>query len=410
MDQECLERIVISPMARTMEYESNVICGNILEDYGWMKFPKTYLRKISQAIDGTKTLDQIKTELINEEDSDILVSIIDDLISINYLRPDSLDNSPGTISIDITSDCNLLCKHCSGNFHGTNGLRMPKEMIYSLADWAAHNQIQHLSLSGGEPFIREDFCDILYEVRKRFLGEIEVITNGTLINTSHILAINECANAINISLDGYDEESVSQVRGKNVFRTAINSIKLLQRFGYNNISVSMVLTENNQRNTEKFLELCKELNVNPILRPLIYSGRALANFKNSIISENNHKGQSTLTLKKESLRMRCICSGGMDSIAISTDGSVYPCSTYEGLSVSIGKAEDLIKGKNSMLSFLRPTVDLVDPCKDCCVKYFCSDICPAINESIYKNQPLRDAYCAAKKDKLMKLAWGSTDY
>lgn len=409
MDHEHSEKIIISPMARTMEYGSNVICGNILEDYGWMKLPKTYLHRISHTIDGAKTLDQIKTELMKDS-SDLYDSIIDDLFSINYLCVAGFNNSPSTISIDITSNCNLMCKHCSGNFHGVNGQQMPQETIYSLADWATRNQVQHLSLSGGEPFMREDFCDILYGVRKRFLGEIEVLTNGTLIKESHILAISECVDIINISLDGYNEESVSQVRGKNVFRAVINSIKTLQKSGYNNISVSMVLTDNNQRNTDIFLKLCKELHVNPILRPLIYSGRALVNFQNTIISRNKHESRSRLSINKDNLRMRCICSGGMDSIAVSTDGRIYPCSTFEGLSASIGEAEDLIADKNSILSFLRPTVDLVEPCKDCCVKYFCSDICPAINESIYKNRPLREGYCAAKKEKLMKLAWGSTDH
>ena len=80
---------------------------------------------------------------------------------------------------ELTYRCNLNCPYC---YVGSD--RQKNEL--STEDWL--NIIKQIpryafvTLVGGEPLVRHDFCDILYAVSKRVYGKLNVVTNGILIN------------------------------------------------------------------------------------------------------------------------------------------------------------------------------------------------------------------------------------
>ena len=78
----------------------------------------------------------------------------------------------------------------------------------------------------------------------------------------------EKVNNIDISLDGADEESCSVIRGKGVFDRVVNNIDILKQKGFENISLSMVLSNNNLRYAQQFFELNRKLHTFPMLRAL----------------------------------------------------------------------------------------------------------------------------------------------
>jgi len=55
-------------------------------------------------------------------------------------------------------------------------------------------------------------------------------TNGTLINSDNVVSIGKYIDQVDISMDGFNEETVALVRGKGVFSKIMNSISLLQKY------------------------------------------------------------------------------------------------------------------------------------------------------------------------------------
>lgn len=65
------------------------------------------------------------------------------------------------------------------------------------------------------------------------------------------------------------------------------SIKLIKMSGNVPISLSMVLTRENQKSKKQFAALNRDLGTKPVLRPLAHSGRA--NENSTLFSERSRK-------------------------------------------------------------------------------------------------------------------------
>lgn len=114
-------------------------------------------------------------------------------------------------------------------------------------------------------------------MRKAFEGIIILATNGTLIHKGNVSDIIQYIDRIDISVDGVDEESSRKIRGRGVFAKVLKSVELLKLNGFDSISLSMVLTEDNEKLEEQFLDLNRKLGTFPVLRRISWIGRALEN-------------------------------------------------------------------------------------------------------------------------------------
>lgn len=66
-------------------------------------------------------------------------------------------------NISLTSNCNLLCKHCGAI--GSN-YEMPLDDIIYIIDRLASYGVNHIIFSGGEPFVEKTFLKYWINVRK----------------------------------------------------------------------------------------------------------------------------------------------------------------------------------------------------------------------------------------------------
>lgn len=90
----------------------------------------------------------------------------------------SQNNVPLSVVAELTYRCNLKCYYCyQKDFSRTTELSLKKwsSIFKQLAD----SGTLYLTFTGGEPFIREDFLDIVENARKLDFG-VSIITNGTL--------------------------------------------------------------------------------------------------------------------------------------------------------------------------------------------------------------------------------------
>ena len=136
---------------------------------------------------------------------------------------------PLKIEFEITSSCNLKCKHCMLNLRDKRELDSQK--IKRLIDEWIHNGLLELQLTGGEPLLRSDLLDIIEYARSRGL-KVLLSTNGMLITDKFAEKFGKLGAFIEISLDGSNKEVHNKIRNSEIFDYVIQGIEKLKY--YNN--------------------------------------------------------------------------------------------------------------------------------------------------------------------------------
>lgn len=136
---------------------------------------------------------------------------------------------PHVGGIELTPYCNLQCIHCYLQDQEKQALLSTAEVKY-IIDKLFDAGVLFLYFTGGEIFTRPDFFEIyIYAKQKGFI--VELLTNGTLINSEAIEIFNQFPPAsISISMYGKDEESYYRVTGQNgMYNRVINTFNLLSK-------------------------------------------------------------------------------------------------------------------------------------------------------------------------------------
>lgn len=173
--------------------------------------------------------------------------------------------TPTTLIFFVTSRCNARCAHC---FYwqelNTNTDELKIHEIENIAK--SFSQPLHLSLTGGEPFLRNDLyeiCNVFYKFNQ--CRNLSIASNGYLNRkiiefTDNILTKLEFDKfSIQISLDGL-ESTHDNIRGvKNGFKQALNTISELSMISNNyinfNVNVSFTVQKRNIDNALSLIDL-----------------------------------------------------------------------------------------------------------------------------------------------------------
>jgi radical SAM protein with 4Fe4S-binding SPASM domain len=167
-----------------------------------------------------------------------------------------------------TERCNLNCRHCyrDAKFFKKELKKeklfiVLKKFIQQIKKWKLEKKDSFISFSGGEPFVRKDFFNILEECYKnRDVFQYGILTNGTFLDKEKIKKIEQLGvSYVQISLEGMEKIN-DYIRGKGVFKKVIKSIELLKKTK-TIIVLSTTVTNLNLKEVPKIINLAKELNV-----------------------------------------------------------------------------------------------------------------------------------------------------
>ena len=127
------------------------------------------------------------------------------------------ENIPLHGTLDLTHRCNLRGSHCYLGSHEHEVERLQKEMstaqVLGLLDEMAEAGCLYLLISGGEPLLRPDFCEIYRHARALGMW-VSVFTNGTLLSEEHMEAFREYPPyLVEITLYGATERTYETVTG-----------------------------------------------------------------------------------------------------------------------------------------------------------------------------------------------------
>ena len=158
------------------------------------------------------------------------------------------------LELQLTSRCNLTCKHCY--LGEATPLDLHMETILRICKQFQRMQGLRLLLSGGEPLLHNDFWT-LNKVLPDFGFRSVLLTNGTLIDKA--AARNLKVHEIQVSLDGIGA-SHDAIRGKGSYTRALRAITELRSLG-KDVSVATMVHAKNLKDFPALSELIKSMGI-----------------------------------------------------------------------------------------------------------------------------------------------------
>ena len=158
--------------------------------------------------------------------------------------------------IEITSACNLRCKHCYNNSSVLNN-QIDKDDFYRIVQELVECGCAEISISGGEPFMHNHIIDYIRACIILGIKRINIVTNGTLISQKileEILKIDTQSLVVfQLSIEGSCSKEHDFIRGEGCFNAVKRAVELLQK---NNIRfhIHSMLHKGNKFGIEKTIE------------------------------------------------------------------------------------------------------------------------------------------------------------
>jgi len=259
-------------------------------------------------------------------------------------------NSPYSCYINLTSKCNLRCKHCFGNYS------KPLNKELNLKEWKKviedliKSNVFFINISGGEPTQSPFFKEFIKYLTKRGMHFI-LTTNGVFSKNlrDFIIKNKEYLVGVKISLDGPDSKSHGYLRldsnnqyNPNIFKITLNNILFFKKHKIP-LTIASVLHKENINKLKKFQKLIKKINpISWFISPIIPLGRWGSNKSISQcyeyfnvdfwydLAEKNKKNKINVRLidmpkKRKKGLSSYECAGAINFCEIHSNGTVSPC-------------------------------------------------------------------------------------
>jgi len=169
---------------------------------------------------------------------------------INYVR------------LAVTDRCNLRCFYCmpeEGIDYVAREELLSYEEMDRLLQVLAGMGIEKVRITGGEPFVRRDMLEFLFNTCKiPGIKKVNITTNGTL--TAPIVGdLKKMGiNSINLSLDTLDADRFFQITRRNVFPKVMETFHELIRHGITTKINAVIMAGKNTEDILPMVQLTKE--------------------------------------------------------------------------------------------------------------------------------------------------------
>jgi len=336
-------------------------------------------------------------------------------------------SSPVIICWDITTACNLKCRHCYNCSGKARDSELTTSQCLYLIDEFVDNGVFVVELSGGEPLVRPDIFEILQKLSNSALYTI-LFTNATLIDETTAERFSELRLlAVNVSLDGAKPETHNTFRrSKNAYERAIQGLENLRKWDIPR-NVTITVHKGNIGEISDIFDICIDLGVDevrsslfiPIGRGQSYTDGTLdkdeVGYVKGLLDEyNQKKTNSKMMVTKfpqpyDSYASRIfgtreLCEAARSLCAIDSEGYILPCPI---INEDLGfHSEDIYYPENNVKSeslsniwrrskilgiFREITVEQIHECSQCEFKNICGGGCRALalayNNDFYSPDP-----------------------
>ncbi len=261
-------------------------------------------------------------------------------------QPKEYTKTPLMISLGITNQCNMYCRHCGNNSSPYSKEMPPQKALFNIFDEIDSLRVMKLTLTGGEPTMRKDF-EVILEKATSVVPRLGLSTNGSKSAHKYLDSIINYVGVVKVSIDGM-EDVHDYIRGrKNSFKEAITFIQALNG---KEVRIQSTLMKQNLESILEFILFANELHIKRLtIVPLAPIGRAR---RNDMISSQEYYEFITKAIERRQdinyeLEIRPLfslsgklsnikniigekykCEALITSIDILPDLSVIPCSFF----------------------------------------------------------------------------------
>lgn len=165
---------------------------------------------------------------------------------INYLR------------VSVTKRCNLNCSYCGAK--NEKSQELTPEQIEKIVRIFAFFGITKVRLTGGEPLVREDICEIAERISNiDGIKKLAVTTNGINLKKTAESLKKAGVTAVNISLDTTDNEQYKKITGSDGLGKVFEGIDECEKVGLSPIRLNAVLVRGeNDSSAESLINIARD--------------------------------------------------------------------------------------------------------------------------------------------------------
>ncbi|EFV02763.1 six-Cys-in-45 modification radical SAM protein [Pseudoramibacter alactolyticus ATCC 23263] len=323
-----------------------------------------------------------------------------------------------SMCLNVAHDCNLRCAYCfasQGDFNGDRDL-MPLEVGKKAFDFlVAQSKNRHnleVDFFGGEPLMNFRVVKDLVaygrslekEYNKRF--NFTMTTNAVLLNDENMRWIDDNMNNVVLSLDGrkaVNDHMRKTVSGGGSFDVIIENIKkmaALREASGKEYYVRGTYTKNNLDFGKDVEFLAKQgfrsVSVEPVVTDETKNYAILEGDVDRIKAEYDRLALAYLDKEAKGLDYLfyhfmvnldagpCVykrisgCGAGRDYVAVTPQGTIYPCHQFVGNDDFImGNVDEGITNPQIKETFMGANLLKKEACRECWCRYFCGGGCHA---------------------------------
>lgn len=323
-----------------------------------------------------------------------------------------------SMCLNVAHDCNLRCTYCfasQGDFNGDRDL-MPLEVGKKAFDFLVTQSKNRHNLEvdffGGEPLMNFQVVKNLVaygrslekEYNKRF--NFTMTTNAVLLNDENMRWIDDNMNNVVLSLDGrkaVNDHMRKTVSGGGSFDVIIENIKkmaALREASGKEYYVRGTYTKNNLDFGKDVEFLAKQgfrsVSVEPVVTDETKNYAILEGDVDRIKAEYDRLALAYLDKEAKGLDYLfyhfmvnldagpCVykrisgCGAGRDYVAVTPQGTIYPCHQFVGNDDFImGNVDEGITNPQIKETFMGANLLKKEACRECWCRYFCGGGCHA---------------------------------
>lgn len=165
---------------------------------------------------------------------------------------DRLGRNIEYLRLSITDRCNLRCVYCMGDknikFLPREEILNPEE-IKDIVEIFADLGVEKIRITGGEPLVRNNFREIVTNIRDiKKIEEISITTNGIKLLENIEFLKEKSINSINVSLDTLKPDLYREITGGGDLNLVLSGIYKALELGIKRVKINVVIIKGKNQN------------------------------------------------------------------------------------------------------------------------------------------------------------------
>lgn len=301
--------------------------------------------------------------------------------------------------LHVTQRCNLSCRFCYSEGDDRNRLADPPlASLCRAVGLLASLGCARLVISGGEPFLRDDLPELAGRARDAGIPEVVVLTNGLLVDEARVRALRGAVSCVAVAFDGASADAPAPLRGSQNYERLVRAVEVVRDAGIE-ARILPTLHAANLDDIPRYQRLAEKLGATLGFSLLTAPGDELGELR--LTSEQLRRlgtrppagmrpaGDALDPSALPALCARSSCGAGRRTLSVAADGTVYPCHMLHVRELALGNAFEGSLGAPAGM----PSVDDVEECSSCDVRYLCGGGCRARALMATGSLSGRDPYC-----------------